>query len=55
MKKITHSTTDFDAVIQKLNIQTNSNDCKRFIKLDSDGFVKFKNSSPMIFGDYCNQ
>ncbi|CAK70756.1 unnamed protein product (macronuclear) [Paramecium tetraurelia] len=51
MKKLLKS-TDFDAVVQKLNIhcKTKSDD----YSLDLDPFQKIKNSSPMIFGDYCH-
>ncbi|CAD8062050.1 unnamed protein product [Paramecium sonneborni] len=48
MKKQVKS-TDFDAVIQKLNIH-----CKTNIDDYLDPLQKIKNSSPMIFGDYCN-
>ncbi|CAD8146787.1 unnamed protein product [Paramecium octaurelia] len=48
MKKLLKS-TDFDAVVQKLNIH-----CKTKIDDYLDPFQKIKNSSPMIFGDYCH-
>ncbi|CAD8148061.1 unnamed protein product [Paramecium octaurelia] len=48
MKKLAQS-TDFDAVIQKLNIQ-----CKSKVDDYLDPMQKIKNSSPMIFGDYAS-